>query len=123
MGNTVATGQMSTDCVRHFKAIQDTQYILNGKWKVLIIAMLGSGNRRYLELQRLLDGIGPKMLSKELHHLEINGLISRTVLNSKPITVEYALTEYGKTLKPLMDEMALWGKEHKERVQNEMKKH
>lgn len=108
--------------MRHFKAIQDTQYILSGKWKVLIIAMLGSGKHRYLELQRQLDGIGPKMLSKELHHLEINGLISRTVVHSKPLTVEYALTDYGQTLKPIMDEMALWGREHKERIQNEMKK-
>lgn len=123
MGNTIAGGQVSTDCTRHFKAIQDTQYILNGKWRVLIIAVLGSGSRRYLELQRLLDGIGSKMLSKELRHLEINGLISRKVLPSKPISVEYALTEYGRTLKPIMDEMAQWGMDHKERIQQEMKRY
>lgn len=109
--------------MRHFKAIQDTQYILSGKWKVMIIAILGAGKHRYLEMQRLLDGIGPKMLSKELHHLELNGLISRTVLDSKLPQVEYALTEYGKSLKPILDEMAIWGREHRERIQYEMRKH
>ena len=118
MGNKLIDNPSDSDCVRHFKAILDTQYVLNGKWKALMIAMLSQGKRRYLELQRLLEGIGPKMLSKELHHLEINGIVKRTVTNSKPISVEYELTDYGKTLKPLTDEMARWGIAHKNYVQN-----
>lgn len=119
MGHRLTEDLSDTDCLRHFKAIQDTQYILNGKWKVLIIAMLAQGKRRYLELQRMLDGIGSKMLSKELQHLEINGIVLRTVINAKPISVEYELTAYGKTLKPLTDEMARWGIAHKNHLQNE----
>ncbi len=119
MGSKLTTDRSDTDCVRHFKAIVDTQYILNGKWKVLIIAMLAQGNCRYLELQRILGGIGSKMLSKELYHLEINGIVSRTVLTTKPLSVEYALTAYGKTLKPLTDEMARWGIAHKDHLKND----
>jgi DNA-binding HxlR family transcriptional regulator len=121
MGNQLITDPSDKDCLRHFRAILDTQYILNGKWKVLIIAMLAQGKRRYLELQRMLDGIGSKMLSKELQHLEINGIVLRTVINAKPISVEYELTVYGKTLKPLTDEMARWGIAHKNHLQNEVK--
>lgn len=83
---------------------------------MLIMATLGSGKKRYLELQRLVEGIGPKMLTKELQDLEINGLISREVMRTKPVTVEYALTAYGRSLKPIMDDMAEWGKSHRDRV-------
>ena len=121
MGNTAAEGQISHDCMRHFQAIRDTHDVLSGKWKVLIIAILSIEKRRYLELQRLVEGIGPKMLSKELQELELNGLISRTVMETKPVTVEYALTDYGRSLKPIMDEMARWGREHREWVVKELK--
>lgn len=120
MGKTAATGQLSEDCRLHFKAIHDTQDLLSGKWKVLIIAILSFGKRRYLELQRQVAGIGPKMLSKELQELEINGLVTRTVHDTRPITVEYELTDYGKTLKPLTDEMAAWGKQHREKIKASM---
>lgn len=60
------------------------------------------------------------MLSKELQQLEINGLVTRTVLETKPITVEYELTEYGHSLKPIINEMSSWGIQHRERVIKEM---
>jgi DNA-binding HxlR family transcriptional regulator len=56
------------------------------------------------------------MLSKELQDLEVNRLVSRTVMNSKPITVEYSITEYGKTLSPLIDALANWGIEYRQSV-------
>ncbi|OQP59419.1 HxlR family transcriptional regulator [Niastella vici] len=120
MGDKLENGKLSDDCKRHFKAINDTLYILNGKWSVLIIACLASGKKRYLELQRIVEGIGPKMLSKELNRLELNGLITRSVLQTRPVTVEYELTEYARSLKPLMDEMGTWGKQHREKVIKEM---
>lgn len=64
---------------------------------------------RFMDLLRELDGIAAKMLSKELQDMEMNHLVSRTVLDTKPITVEYAVTEYGQTLKPIIDEIAKWG--------------
>lgn len=120
MVNKLENGEISDDCKRHFKAINDTLYILNGKWRVVIIACLASGKKRYLELQRIVEGIGPKMLSKELNKLELNGLITRSALETKPVTVEYELTEYARSLKPLTDEMAVWGKLHRDKVIKDM---
>ncbi|GAA3945253.1 transcriptional regulator [Chitinophaga oryziterrae] len=120
MVNKLENGKISDDCKRHFKAINDTLYILNGKWRVVIVACLASGKKRYLELQRIVEGIGPKMLSKELNKLELNGLITRSALETKPVTVEYELTEYARSLKPLTDEMAVWGKLHRDKVIKDM---
>lgn len=108
------------DCKQHFRAVHDTLDVVSGKWRVLIIACLASGKKRYLELQRIVEGIGTKMLSKELRELELNGLITRSVQPTKPVTVEYELTDYGKTLKPIIDEMASWGRRHREKVIREM---
>lgn len=63
-----------------------------------------------------IDGIAAKMLSKELQELELNGLVKRTVLDTKPVTVEYELTEYGHSLRPIINEMATWGKLHRDRI-------
>jgi len=117
MGTKLVDGQIPIDCWERLRAINDTKDILSGKWKVMIIACLASfGKKRYMELQRLLAGIGTKMLSKELQELEINGLITRTVMNTKPITVEYELTSYGRSLKPIIDEMAFWGELHRRKI-------
>jgi DNA-binding HxlR family transcriptional regulator len=62
-----------------------------------------------MDLLREVNGIGTKMLSKELQDLEMNNLISRKVIQTKPITVEYTITNYGKTLSPLINELANWG--------------
>lgn len=106
--------------MQHFNSVKDALYVLEGKWSVLLIAALASGKKRYLELQRMIEGIGPKMLSKELSKLELNGLVSRTQLNTKPITVEYELTEYGMSLQPIIDIIGEWGKEHREKIRKEM---
>ncbi|MBE7175307.1 MAG: helix-turn-helix transcriptional regulator [Mucilaginibacter polytrichastri] len=106
-------------CRVHIRAIHDTLDILSGKWKIAIIGTLGFGKRRFTELQREVEGIGSKMLSKELRDLEINDLISRNVYDTKPVTVEYELTEYGKTLQSLIREMAEWGKQHRKRIQRQ----
>ncbi len=92
------------------QAITDAMSMLSGKWKFHIIGTLIEGDRMgFMDLMREVDGIGTKMLSKELQDLEINHLINRTVLNTKPVTVEYSISEYGKTLRPIIDEIANWG--------------
>lgn len=103
-------------CTAHHLAIRDTMDILNGKWKIRIIGALSFGARRFMELKGTIDGIAAKMLSKELQDLELNGLVSRKVLNTKPITVEYELTAYGHTLKPIIEVIAAWGKEHRDKI-------
>ncbi len=116
MGEELVNGKISIPCQQHFRAFNDTLDVLSRKWTVAIIGHLASGKKRYLELQRIVEGIGTKMLSKELQGLEINGLVTRSVQNTKPVTVEYELTEYGRTLKPIIDAMASWGQQHRARI-------
>ena len=111
--------KVHTECKGKIRAIHDTLDILSGKWKIAIIGSLGFGTRRFMELQREVEGIGAKMLSKELRELEINDLVKRTVLDTKPVTVEYQLTEYGKTLQDIIDEMMKWGENHRKRIMSE----
>ena len=75
-----------------------------------------------MQLQREVEGIGAKMLSKELRDLEINELVKRTVYDTKPVTVEYELTEYGKTLQYIIKEMSKWGARHRERIMHAIEK-
>ncbi|HLW33327.1 MAG TPA: helix-turn-helix domain-containing protein [Aequorivita sp.] len=104
-------------CQVRVQAISDTMSILSGKWKFHILGTLIEGNKLgFMDLMREIDGIGSKMLSKELQDLEMNHLISRTVMDTKPITVEYAVTEYGATLSPLINELAKWGIEYRQSV-------
>ncbi|WP_369013108.1 winged helix-turn-helix transcriptional regulator [Flavobacterium anhuiense] len=83
-------------------------YILNGRWKISIIASLCFNTLRFTDLLREVEGISGKMLSRELKNLEENQLVTRTVLNTQPVTVEYELTEYGHTLKEVIDSLAKW---------------
>ena len=92
--------------------------ILSGKWKFHILGTLIEGNRLgFMDLLREVEGIGTKMLSKELQDLEMNRLITRTVMDTKPITVEYAITDYGRTLSPTIDELANWGINYRKSIE------
>lgn len=103
-------------CKAKIRSVQDTLDILGGKWKISIIGSLSFGKKRFMELQREVEGVGAKMLSKELRDLEINELVTRTVYNTKPVTVEYELTDYGKTLQPVISAMMEWGENHRRRI-------
>lgn len=98
-----------SECQRQLMAINDALDILRGKWKIQIIGTLRFGKRRFKELQRENAGITARMLSKELRDLEVNQLVRRTVHNTIPVTVEYELTEYGRTLDHVIDELRAWG--------------
>ena len=108
------------EIIEHYKrdllAIQDSMEIIQGRWKMSIIALLCNGEFRYSELERGLPKITPRMLSKELRELEINGLILRTVYDSRLIKVTYKLADYGYTLVPLIIELTNWGKQHREKI-------
>lgn len=104
-------------CKGQIRAVHDTLDLLSGKWKITIISSLSfNEKRRFMELQRDVEGIGAKMLSKELKELEVNELVIRTVYDTKPVTVEYELTPYGKTLQSVINEMAKWGAMHRKRI-------
>jgi DNA-binding HxlR family transcriptional regulator len=99
---------------KRIMAVHDAMDILNGKWKISIIASLcHHDKRRFSDFLNDVNGISNKMLSKELKELEINKLVNRTVLNTQPVTVEYTLTKYGLTLKTVIRHLSDWGLEHR----------
>ena len=103
-------------CREQMQAVQDTMDVLGGKWKIKILTILYFGETHFMELQRRVAGIGSKMLSQELRDLETNGLVKRTVLETRPITVEYELTAYGATLKDIIEDMETWGRAHRKKI-------
>nr|WP_231632469.1 helix-turn-helix domain-containing protein [Mangrovimonas sp. TPBH4] len=96
--------------------VQDALYVLSGKWKLPIIISLTFGNKRFSEIAKEIPKISDRMLSKELRELEMNHLVKRTVYDSIPVVVEYALTDYGKTLDTAIEELYKWGKNHRKRI-------
>ena len=110
------SNDQSAECSSHMLAVRDAMDILSGKWKIHIIGSLRFGKKRFKELQRDVEGIAAKMLSKELRDLEVNELVTRTVYDTKPVTVEYELTQYGKTLEKVIIEIAQWGVNHRKRI-------
>ncbi len=102
------------------RAVSDAMDILSGKWKIRLLGTLRfRGKMRFMDLLREVNGIAAKMLSKELQDLEANKLVSRTVLNTKPITVEYEITEYGKSLDKIILAIVHWGTEHRKTIMGE----
>jgi DNA-binding HxlR family transcriptional regulator len=99
--------------------IRDAIEIFSGKWKIPIItALIFYDTCGFKELEKIVEGITPKMLSKELKFLEENMLITRKVNNTRPITVNYSITEYGKTCSSVMSELYRWGQEHRRKFFN-----
>jgi len=97
-------------------ALLDALDIFNGKWKIAIMCSLNERKKRFKDLQRDVGKITGKMLSKELKELEINELVRRTVLDTKPVTVEYELTAYGGSLERVINELVDWGLKHRKRI-------
>lgn len=106
------------ECTNTIMAIHDVMDILNGKWKVSIIACLCYRKMRYSDILKEVKGISGKMLSRDLKELEANLLITRSVQNTQPITVEYEITEYGSTLKNVIKVISEWGFEHRKRIKS-----
>jgi len=88
-----------------------TADIISGKWTLLVIRDLASGNRRFCELERSLEGISPRTLSLRLRALEEHGILARNTYPEVPPRVEYALTEKGRALVPIIESMRTYGRE------------
>ena len=93
--------------------VKATMEIIGGKWKPIILYYLKEGTRRFGELQRLIPHITKKMLTQQLRELEQDEIIVRQVYHQVPPKVEYSLAEYGKSLKPVLELMAIWGNAHR----------
>src|SRR5919205_2224478 len=88
-----------------------TAEIISGKWTLLVIRDLADGSRRFCELERSLEGISPRTLSLRLRALEEQGIVERHTFPEVPPRVEYALTEKGHALLPLIEDMRRYGRE------------
>jgi len=102
-------------CSKAKLAIRDTLDVVGGKWKLVLITVLRSGRKGFNELSRE-AGISPRILSKELQELEMNGLVNREVCNTKPVTVQYELTEYSLSLNDVLGAMEKWGAAHRTKI-------
>lgn len=83
--------------------------VIGGKWKILILFSLNQGTKRFNELRREMPDVTQRMLTNQLRELEKDKIISRKVYAQVPPKVEYALTDIGKTLNPVLDALRKWG--------------
>lgn len=108
-------------CKATVRPIRDALDVLNGKWKLPIIVALSFGEKRFGEIAKEIDGITDRMLSKELQDLVANGLVKRTVEDTFPIKVTYALTPHSQSLNEVIDSLRKWGILHRAYLVNEEK--
>ena len=93
--------------------VDDALNILVGKWKpIILLTLLQQGTKRFSELKRSVPGITQKMLTNQLRELEKEDIITRKVYAQVPPKVEYSITEYGKSLTPILVAMHDWGTAH-----------
>lgn len=91
-------------------ALDVTMDYIGGKWKTVVLWYLRKSHKRFSELKRHIPGITEKMLSLQLRQLEADGLVGRRVYAEVPPRVEYFLTEEGKTIIPVVEAIAKWGR-------------
>jgi DNA-binding HxlR family transcriptional regulator len=101
-----------------FSPIRDALDVIGGKWKLCVIVAVREGNKRFRDIGKYVEGISPKVLSGELRHLEMKGLIERTVHTGRPVVVEYYKTEYGRSLYSLITAFVKWGMTHRDKCDN-----
>ena len=89
--------------------VETTLRVIEGKWKVLVLHHLLKEVRRFNELHRLLVGVSPRTLAKQLRELERDGILRRKVYSEIPPRVEYSLTALGMSLEPVLHAMDAWG--------------
>jgi len=111
---------MAKKCVKIYqledsiKALQDTIYVIGGKWKLPIIHSICNGNKRFSDIERSIPGLTNRMLSRNLKELEDNKLITRRITDDFSGTVEYEFTKYATQYGILINEMIEWGKNHRD---------
>ncbi len=104
------------ECLSVLRPIRDALDVLNGKWKLPIIVALTFGEKRFGEIAREVHGITDRMLSKELRDMEMNGLVKRTVHDTYPVKITYALTPHSQTLGEVIESLRKWGELHRRKI-------
>ncbi|NER23500.1 MAG: helix-turn-helix transcriptional regulator [Symploca sp. SIO1B1] len=94
-------------------SVEATLSVIGGRWKpVIIFNLLQNDFLRFGELKKKIEGITQRMLTNQLRELEEDKIVARKVYAEVPPRVEYSLTDYGRTLEPIMISMRDWGAEH-----------
>ena len=96
--------------------VATTVALIGSKWKLLILRNLLARPWRFNEMKKNLEGISQKVLTDSLRSLEDDGIITRTVYPEVPPRVEYALSELGESMRPIINEMESWGLSYQEQV-------
>jgi DNA-binding HxlR family transcriptional regulator len=89
---------------------------IGGKWKLIIIYWLGESPRHFAALRQLMPGISQKVLTQQLRELVNDGVVQRQPKGAVPAPVEYSLTDYGRSVLPLVEDVRLWGRAHMEHL-------
>ena len=97
--------------------VATTVQLIGNKWKLLILRNLLARPWRFNELKKSLDGISQKVLTESLRQLETDGIITRTIYPEVPPHVEYALSDLGEEMRPILDAMQKWGNDYKKRME------
>jgi DNA-binding HxlR family transcriptional regulator len=105
-----------TDCSSMMLPVRDALDVISGKWKLMILISISSGNRRFREIERSLSRINSKVLAKELKDLEEHKLIKRTVFDDSPVLVEYTLLPYAESLGNVIKALSDWGTDHRKYI-------
>jgi DNA-binding HxlR family transcriptional regulator len=112
---SVDTSELAEECTFHC-SVEVTLSVIGGKWKLLIYDNLWNGVTRFGQLKRAIPRITQTMLTQQLRELERDGIVTRTIYAEIPPRVEYALTEFGRTLEPVISRMQEWGATYIDRV-------
>ena len=108
---------LTEQCKEGTMVLRDAIELLGGKWKFCILQNLFHfGTMRFKDLQETVIGITPKVLSKELQASEQNLLLTRTVNNTKPVTVSYRLTKHAKETQPVINALLYFGIKHRKKI-------
>lgn len=105
-----------TDCSAAMLPVRDALDIISGKWKLIILISISSGNNRFRQIERSIPKIASKVLAKELKDLEEHKLIKRTVYDESPVIVEYTTTDYTSSLGNIIKELRDWGTNHRKMI-------
>ena len=93
--------------------VETTLQLIGDKWKILILRDLMDGTKRFGELKKSVGAISQKVLTQNLRSMEEDGIITRTVYPEVPPRVEYALSDLGESMRPIIQAMEQWGTEYK----------
>jgi DNA-binding HxlR family transcriptional regulator len=96
---------------------------IGGKWKLIILYWLAESPKHFAALRQVMPGISQKVLTQQLRELMSDGIVHRQPKGAIPAPVEYSLTDYGRSVLPLVEDVRLWGREHMVRMTSEQDAH